>query len=172
MGRAIRIKAYIGYNGKASIDDSKSDVQFCKGLQIVTTSGWISGEGNRESDVSFIQLGSKFTGALGLITYTGTPVQGSESLGIVGYPADKKNGSGEQGAQMWEEFESVKYDLRTTYKNMLEYKISTYAGKIAYLRYEPASELTLEEETLALQFYAANETTVASFPSLLMRMVA
>jgi V8-like Glu-specific endopeptidase len=136
MKRAIKIKAYIGYYGKGSVSTDTS-VQFKYGKQIVTTSGWLSAEGHRESDVSFIQLTDAFTGTLNLIKYQGTPVTGSQKLGVVGYPADKKDSNGERGAQMYEDFESVKWDLTTSFKNMLEYPISTYAGIF------PSSSLTV-----------------------------
>jgi V8-like Glu-specific endopeptidase len=127
MKRAIKVKAYIGYAGKGKISDSS--VQFSEGALIVTTSGWLSAEGHRESDVSFIQLKTKFTGNLNLIKYQGTPTTGSEKLGVVGYPADKQDpDTKERGAYMYEDFESVTWDLTTSFKDMLEYAISTYAG--------------------------------------------
>lgn len=54
FGRAIEVKAYIGYNGKRSINDP--DVQFRHGVQIVTTEGWLQSGVNRHHDVAFIRL--------------------------------------------------------------------------------------------------------------------
>ena len=39
FGRAIEIKAYIGYNGKSSV--GTANVQFRTGAKIVTTEGWL-----------------------------------------------------------------------------------------------------------------------------------
>jgi V8-like Glu-specific endopeptidase len=124
LGRAVKVKAYIGYNGKDSVNTSA--VGFRMGVQIATTSGWLSAQASRESDVSFIKLKSAFTGTLNLINYTATPVTGSEKLGIVGYPADKKDNRGEAGAQTYEEWDDISYDIASNY--MLEYNISTYEG--------------------------------------------
>lgn len=127
LGRAIKVKAYIGYNGKDSVK-SGGTADFRKGLQIATTSGWLSAQCNRESDVSFIRLESAFTGTLNLVNYAATPSTGKETLGVVGYPADKKDDKNEAGAQMYEEWDATSYDLTTSWKHMLEYEISTYAG--------------------------------------------
>ncbi|PYH28391.1 ATP synthase F1 [Aspergillus neoniger CBS 115656] len=62
FGRAIEVKAYIGYNGKRSINDPS--VQFRHGVQIVTTEGWL-------------QSGP-----------TETPLFSKDIIGVVGYPGD------------------------------------------------------------------------------------
>lgn len=126
LGRASAIKAYIGYDGKASITDANSDLQFRQGSRIATTSGWLSCSTNRVNDVAFVQLEDPFKD-ITPINYSITPMKNKEKLGVVGYPADKIKDS-EHGAQMYEEFGDVDYDLSTAFKNMLEYRISTYAG--------------------------------------------
>jgi hypothetical protein len=125
-GPAIAIKAYIGYHGKKSIDSDKS-VQFRQGKRIVTTTEWLSGPENRPNDVAFIQLDQPFSGKLGNFTYENTPPKGKGMLGVVGYPADKDLDS-EKGALMYEEFSNIAYDLSTSPRHMLAYKISTFGG--------------------------------------------
>ncbi|GAA89749.1 ATP synthase F1 [Aspergillus luchuensis IFO 4308] len=102
FGRAIEVKAYIGYNGKRSINDP--DVQFRHGVQIVTTEGWL-------------QSGP-----------TETPLISKDIIGVVGYPGDMQM-DGEFGAQMYEEFKTVKWDRRKAANQMLEYRIDTYKGQ-------------------------------------------
>ena len=130
FGRAVNINAYIGYHGKASINND-SNVQSRRAKRIVTTAGWLSSKKNRANDVSFIQLNEPFTD-VEPIKFSDTPYQGNEDLGVVGYPGDKSDGS-ERGAHMYEEFATVKYDLERAGPNphMLQYKISTYAGESA-----------------------------------------
>lgn len=49
-------------------------------------------------------------------------------LGVVGYPGDKYLNK-EKGAQMYELFETVDYDLGKGAGNMLQYRISTFKGE-------------------------------------------
>ena len=53
-------------------------------------------------------------------------------IGVVGYPGDKRYDE-ENGAQMYQEFQKVKWNLDTAAEKMLEYRISTYIGKKQYL---------------------------------------
>lgn len=48
-------------------------------------------------------------------------------IGVVGYPGDMQM-DGEFGAQMYEEFKTVKWDRRKAANQMLEYRIDTYKG--------------------------------------------
>ena len=45
LGRATEVKAYIGYNGKASV--GTSNVQFRSGAKVVITGGWLRSRENR-----------------------------------------------------------------------------------------------------------------------------
>ncbi len=126
MGPVVTVKAYIGYSGKAS--SSSDSVQLRMGKQVITTVGWLQSEGSdRKSDVAFIQLDRPFTGALNTISYEDTPIRGAATLGVVGYPGDKER-NGEKGAEMYEQFVQSSYDIETSRRRMLEYKISTFAG--------------------------------------------
>jgi len=58
--------------------------------------------------------------------------KGSQTLiGVVGYPGDMKSTRGEPGAQMYEMFLETKYDRSNSEYHMLDYVISTFAGKFA-----------------------------------------
>ncbi|PYH83242.1 hypothetical protein BO82DRAFT_411721, partial [Aspergillus uvarum CBS 121591] len=110
FGRANEVKAYIGYNGKGSIDNPSANVQFRHGVRIVTTEGWLQSSSNRHND------------------FSDTPVAGSDSIGVVGYPGDMRY-KGEPGAQMYEEFKAVQWNRQAAANNMLEYRIDTYKGQ-------------------------------------------
>lgn len=129
LGRAVNVKAYIGYNGKQSV--GTESVQFRHGSQIVTTAPWLKSPENRTNDVSFIKLANPFndpaSSPLVPFKFSETPGQGEDILGVVGYPGDMTM-LGEKGAQMYEEFGSVKYNIITSAQHMLNYKISSYAG--------------------------------------------
>lgn len=126
FGKAVEVKAYLGYNGKKSI--SQPDVQFRHGNRVVTTAKWIASDINRANDVSFIELDSPFDDVQPFSSPV-TPLNGEQvMLGVVGYPADKTLDD-EPAAQMYEMFGRTSWDLRNSASNMLEYKLSTYAGK-------------------------------------------
>ncbi|RAH86026.1 hypothetical protein BO86DRAFT_434560 [Aspergillus japonicus CBS 114.51] len=110
FGRANEVKAYIGYNGKGSIDSRSANVQFRHGVRIVTTEGWLQSSSNRHND------------------FSDTPVAGSDTIGVVGYPGDMRY-KGEPGAQMYEEFKAVQWNRQAAANNMLEYRIDTYKGQ-------------------------------------------
>ncbi|GLB11773.1 hypothetical protein AtubIFM57258_008643 [Aspergillus tubingensis] len=126
FGRAIEVKAYIGYNGKRSINDP--NVQFRHGVQIVTTEGWLQSGVNRHHDVAFIRLDRPFTNVTTLFKPTETPLVSKDIIGVVGYPGDMQV-DGEFGAQMYEEFKTVEWDRRKAANQMLEYRIDTYKGQ-------------------------------------------
>jgi hypothetical protein len=125
MGSAVTVKAYMGYSGKGSI--GTDSVQFRMGKRIIIAAGWLQSKGkDRTSDISFIQLNQPFTGNLSKISFEDTPTCDIVNLGgVVGYPGDKVRDE-EHGAEMYEEFARVNYDLEKSKKNMLEYEISTF----------------------------------------------
>ena len=130
LGRVTEIKAFIGYEGKDSI--GRGDVQFRRGKKVATTSGWLTGKKSRKNDVSFVQLDRPFTG-ITPIKFIETPDHGSFTLGVVGYPGDKKQGE-EIGPHMYEEFAETDFSLEESDFHMLDYKVSTFAGKKSITR--------------------------------------
>ena len=76
LGPVIQVKAYIGYNGKASV--SNPDVQFSHVSKVATTSEWLSTKGNKSRDVSFMLLDRPFTGVKPF-KFADTPAAGSLS---------------------------------------------------------------------------------------------
>lgn len=133
FGRAIVVKAYIGYSGANNIEPSLTSghAQLRYGKTFITTAGWLQSRGGEERyDVAFLKLSEPFVGRLSLFSYAKTPLLGNqESIGVVGYPADKRDRDGEQGAEMYEQFERTNWNLNTSEENMLQYSIDTYPGK-------------------------------------------
>lgn len=126
LGRATEVKAYIGYDGHQSENDSK--VQFRQVKMIVTTEGWVTTKGQKPFDVSFMKVDRPFTG-ITPIKFEDTPAQGSLTLGVVGYPGDLKDPkTGEKGAHMYEMFLPTDFDLSSQADTMLEYQIDTFGG--------------------------------------------
>jgi V8-like Glu-specific endopeptidase len=125
LGRAVEVKAYIGYHGKASVNDRT--VQFRHGIRVVTTEGWLQSGNNRNNDVAFIQLDGPFENVTPF-KYQSTPLQGSELIGVVGYPADKIYEE-ESGGQVYEEFRQTRWSLDSSQTKLLEYHINTYRGE-------------------------------------------
>lgn len=125
LGKAVSVKAYIGYYGRDSV--KSRDVQFRKGVRLATTSGWIANGKDEATDVSFIQVSKPFTG-IKPFQFSQTPLHGAEQIGVVGYPADKayKN---EHGARMYEAYRKVTWNLSKANNHLLNYKISTYPGE-------------------------------------------
>ena len=136
FGRCVKVKAYIGYNGAASVTSpDHPDVQFRHGKRVVTTDPWLKSGDNQPNDLSFIQLDQPFTG-IEPFTFRSTPITGSVSLGIVGYPGDRRHNNdpnGEQGAQMYEDFGVIMWDLAIANDNMVEYRYDTYAGILVHI---------------------------------------
>lgn len=61
------------------------------------------------------------------VPYIATPATGrKELIGVVGYPSDL-----EDGEYMYEHFLCANWHLATAERNMLEYSIDTYRGKLA-----------------------------------------
>ena len=136
LGPVKEMKCYIGYNGRASVMTSHVQARFAK--KVVTTVEWLEKSDNRQKDVAFVQVDRPFTGNLRNFLYTDTHESDTQVLGVVGYPGDKSlkdevSDDDEAGAQMYEEFASTSYDLKTSRRNMLEYRISTFGGKCSPL---------------------------------------
>ena len=105
LGRATEVKAYIGYQGEASVKNPNTQFRHVK--RIVVTEGWLKGRGAKNFDVSFMQVQKPFTGITPIV-YTETPQSGEYTLGVVGYPGDLKDSkTGEKGAYMHEMFLDV-----------------------------------------------------------------
>ena len=132
FGRVRIMQCHIGYNGRDSMKDESVQTRFAK--RIVTTGEWIDSRDNRNRDVAFVQLEKPFTGNLRLFSYAPTPVKGTEMLGVVGYPGDMhlddSDGISEIGAQMYELYQEVKYNREDNALNMLQYRLSTFGGKL------------------------------------------
>lgn len=129
LGRLVEAKCYIGYDGEASINDPKAQVQFRRGVQIATSSEWLRAKGAKAYDVGFIKVETPFTGIIP-IKYTDTPASGQAMIGVVGYPGDLADPTTrEHGASMYEMFVNVSWDLNTAENNMLEYEIDTFGGR-------------------------------------------
>jgi V8-like Glu-specific endopeptidase len=135
LGRAVTIRCYIGYHGRASLADT-ANVQQRLAKRAVTTAEWISSKSNRNRDFAFIQVDSPFTGNLNLFSYKSTPnFAVSEMLGVVGYPGDKcirnEDDIEEKGAEMYEDFQQVDINMEEpgNSERMLTYRISTFGGK-------------------------------------------
>ncbi|KAF5534343.1 glutamyl endopeptidase [Fusarium mexicanum] len=126
FGKAVKIRAYIGYNGKESI--GKPDVQFRQGRKIVTTMKWTTSDINRANDVGLILLDTPFN-SVEPINYNPTAVAFKNwKLGVVGYPDDRTLDD-EPGAQMYKMFKETTCDISKTSLNMLEHTISFGPGQ-------------------------------------------
>jgi V8-like Glu-specific endopeptidase len=129
LGNLTHVKAYIGYAGQETVSDPDYAVQFRTGKSIATTSLWLSSGSNKPRDVSFIKLSSPFEGVTSF-NFKSTPMSGSFSLGVVGYPGDlQKQKTGEKGACMYEMFLKTTFDISKSAYHMLEYVIDTFGGK-------------------------------------------
>jgi len=132
LGRVVKVRAYIGYYGKASTKDLEGNqVQLRSVDSVLTTFEWVDKKSQRTRDVSFFKLVTPFVlDKSKLFKYESTPVSGSEQqLGVVGYPGDLVDSSSkERGAFMYESFETVTYDLRDGPLQMIYYNIDTYGG--------------------------------------------
>lgn len=129
VGRLVQVKCYIGYNGHESIHDTRAQVQFRSGKRVATTLEWLTAKNNRNFDVAFIQVDKPFTGVTSF-QFVDTPLSGTSSIGVVGYPGDLKDEkTKEVGAHMYEMFLSTTYNLAESQWRMLEYHIDTYGGE-------------------------------------------
>ncbi|KAK3690501.1 hypothetical protein B0T22DRAFT_380496, partial [Podospora appendiculata] len=131
LGRATLIKAFIGYRGRESVTAPDSIVQARYATKLITTSEWVK-DGHISKDAAFVRLDSPFEGSVRPFLPQETLASETNTLlGVVGYPADKSlDGSGDEpGAEMFELFQTVSYDLSTSNENMLEYGISAFRGQ-------------------------------------------
>ena len=127
MGHLVEVKAYIGYNGKESVKNSKS-VQFRHGARVATTAEWLRSKGLRAYDLAFIKVQEAFTGVTP-IRFEDTPKSGSAILKIVAYAGDltAKSG-GEKGAHIYEMSSSTSWNLEDSDYAMLEHNMDPYNG--------------------------------------------
>ncbi|KAK3339634.1 hypothetical protein B0T25DRAFT_467133 [Lasiosphaeria hispida] len=137
LGPAFQIRCYIGYNGRDSITNASSDVKVSFGQAVVTTAEWVQSQ-TRQRDFAIIRVDKDFPGNLRILGYSPTPPSETMGLylGVVGYPADmfleSKSKIREKGAQMYENFAMVKWNLAKSPIHMVEYlpgDISTYGGQ-------------------------------------------
>ncbi len=156
LGRATEVKAYIGYNGKDSTNESS--VQFRSVKRIVTTEGWVKVKGQKSFDVSFMQVETPFTG-ITPVHFEETPSQGSLVLGVVGYPGDKKDKHGQPGAQMYEMFHQTEFNLATQADTMLEYRIDTYGGETCLNLNIPGSLFLTLVDQVILELQSSDNAT-------------
>ncbi len=142
FGPAIKIMCYIGYNGADSVNNPAAQVQTRFGKRVVTTVEWLDNQ-SRLRDLAFIRLQSPFQGTAAELRYfqfQNTDESGAATLYVVGYPGDKllkrlKKDEDEQGAQMYEGSNTIKWDITKSKDNMIEYnpdEISTAGGRFSF----------------------------------------
>ena len=136
MGRLSQVKAYIGYNGKASANEPTYSTQFRQGNQVAANAEWLRSKGNRSYNVAFIKVDQPFTGVVP-INFQDTAPSGTSFLGIVSYAGDiADQNTGEKGAHMYELFSSTTWNLEESEYSMLEYNIDPCGGTLfEYCRY-------------------------------------
>jgi V8-like Glu-specific endopeptidase len=129
QGRLVQLQAYVGYTGKTDIKSPRQGVQVRSGKRVATTAGYLKAAGNRAADFALIELDKPFTGVTPF-KWADTPSSANLELGVVGYPGDKfDTNSPEHGAEMWEHFLPVQYDLAKSNWRTISYMIDTYGGK-------------------------------------------
>lgn len=84
-GRAVCLKTYAGYRGLRSIGEQI--VQTRQGKRIAVPEAYFDNKSDTH-DVAFVKLKEPFHNVQPF-RYCETPKNGSCSLGVVGYPADK-----------------------------------------------------------------------------------
>lgn len=115
------------YNGKASINTPNVIYQYA--TRVATTVSWFIA-GGRPGDFAVFKLNKPFDLRVPPMNFKATPMKGAGVLGVVGYPSDKSF-IGENGAQMYEMFFPTHFDRSKSENHMLNYLVSTYAGKFA-----------------------------------------
>ncbi|PNP76111.1 hypothetical protein FNYG_10669 [Fusarium nygamai] len=125
FGKAVEVRAFVGYNGKNSID--KPGVQFRRGLKVVIPKDWIISDTNRGSDVAFIKV-DEFSDVVRIAQQPTNGIVEKMFRSVVGYPCDKSLGN-ERGAQMYEMSKITDCDLSKTAFNLLEHTISFANGQ-------------------------------------------
>jgi hypothetical protein len=139
-GQARRIKCWIGYNGRANINEGY--VQHRKAVNIVTTGVWYTQAKNdrRLRDVALIQVSKPFEGQLKIFSVMETPSKiNNENLIVVGYPGDLRDDrdNADIGAHMWYGKRKTICDIGKG-SHMIEYKIDTYGGTYAPFHFSPS----------------------------------
>ncbi|KAF3088129.1 hypothetical protein TWF102_010294 [Orbilia oligospora] len=102
QGHLVKVKVFIRYAGKQSVSNGTSELRYGKYVTLPTE--YLKGPRD-QYDVAFIKLNAPFENVQPL-EYAETPRNGSEVLGIVGYPTDL-----ESGEYMYEDCQTVDYDL-------------------------------------------------------------
>lgn len=125
FGKAVQVRAFVGYNGKNSVD--QPGVQFRRGLKVVVPKDWIISDTNRASDVAFIKV-EEFNDIVRIAQQPTAGIVNKMLLSVVGYPCDKSLGD-EPGAQMYEMTKRIDCDLSKTAVNLLEHTISFASGE-------------------------------------------
>jgi len=105
-GKAVEILAYVGYNGKKSINDPNVHVR--KGVQVITPKDWIDGDTRRQQDIAFIKLDQPFKDLTPFL-YGAKPGGDHPPLGVVGYPGDRDSDG--TAAWMYESWNGETYGL-------------------------------------------------------------
>ncbi|KAK7577059.1 hypothetical protein V3481_015616 [Fusarium oxysporum f. sp. vasinfectum] len=82
-GKAAHVRAFVGYNGKNSVD--QPGVQFRRGLRAVIRKDWIISDTNRASDVAFIKV-EEFNNIVRISQQPTTGFVNKMLLSVVGYP--------------------------------------------------------------------------------------
>ncbi|KAF4499130.1 hypothetical protein FAGAP_4723 [Fusarium agapanthi] len=96
FGKAVQVRAFVGYNGKNSID--KPGVQFRRGLMVVVPKDWIISDTNRASDVAFIKV-EEFSNVVRIsqqptVGQSGSPILisgESKAVGVASYGTGTRN---------------------------------------------------------------------------------
>ena len=131
-GAAVKIKAYAGYHGRASVDDPNYKVEFREGSRCIAPDRWLTTRGAKPFDVGFIKFDKPFT-EVTPFQYVDTPKAATERIGVVGYPADRVFAeTGERGASMYRMYLETKWDLEQQADTMLEYLIDTEGGQFPF----------------------------------------
>ncbi|KAJ5736049.1 uncharacterized protein N7483_001174 [Penicillium malachiteum] len=130
-GRVSTMHCHIGYNGRDSLKGPSVQSRYAK--KIVTTGEWIDSRDNINRDVAFVKLDVPFTGNLCNFSYAETPMKRTELIGIVGYPGDEhltdEEWVDEIGAQMYELFHDIRFDLEDHPSHILQHRVSAYSGQ-------------------------------------------
>ncbi|KAJ3549848.1 hypothetical protein NM208_g299 [Fusarium decemcellulare] len=126
LGKAVKVRAYVGYRGKDSLNDK--GVQFRTGVKIATPKEWITSDINRASDVAFVEVNRPFDNIDPILYEPTPPLIEKIKLSVVGYPSDRTFRD-EPAAEMYEMHKDTTCDLSKTTLNTLEYTISSYGGQ-------------------------------------------
>ena len=126
--RAVHLNAYAGYRGLGSV--GKPAVQKRRAKRVLVLKAYYDDNRSYTDDVAIVKLREPFENVRPF-THCETPEQETESLlGVVGYPADKDRYDVEDlGPLMYEQFAPTSWNLHKSYKNLLQYQISTFAGR-------------------------------------------